>query len=148
MKRRVLPPAILFASLVVMVALHYLLPAKRLIGFPWTVLGAIPLLAGVLLNLAADRALKTHGTTVKPFEESSVLVTGGVYAISRHPMYLGFMLVLIGVALSMGSLTPFAVIPPFAVLMECVFIRVEEGMLEEKFGRYWLAYKVRVGRWL
>ena len=47
-------------------------------------------------------------------------------------MYLGMVLILIGIAVLMGSLTPYAVIPVFAVLMEVVFIRVEERMLEEK----------------
>lgn len=91
-KRGVLPPVYLFLSLVAIVALHVLLPGKQVIRFPWNLLGGLPFLAGVLLNLVADTAFKKHQTTVKPFEESSALVTSGVYSISRHPMYLGFVL--------------------------------------------------------
>jgi protein-S-isoprenylcysteine O-methyltransferase Ste14 len=40
------------------------------------------------------------------------------------------------------------VIPIFALLMEVVFIRVEERMLEKKFGANWLAYKDKVRRWI
>jgi len=63
-------------------------------------------------------------------------------------MYLGFMLILAGIAVFMGSLTPYAVVVVFAVLMEVVFIRVEERMLEQKFGEAWLAYKAKVRRWI
>jgi len=40
------------------------------------------------------------------------------------------------------------IIPIFGALMEVVFIRVEERMLEEKFGPAWLSYKKMVRRWI
>lgn len=46
------------------------------------------------------------GTTVKPFQESTALITDGVFRLSRNPMYLGFVLVLTGIATLLGSLTP------------------------------------------
>ena len=45
-------------------------------------------------------------------------------------------------------MTPFAVVPFFMVLIEAVFIRAEEGMLEAKFGEVWLSYKAEVRRWI
>jgi protein-S-isoprenylcysteine O-methyltransferase Ste14 len=57
-------------------------------------------------------------------------------------------LALIGVAILLGSLSSWLVLPIFVILMEIVFIRVEERMLEEKFGPAWLAYKKKVRRWL
>jgi protein-S-isoprenylcysteine O-methyltransferase Ste14 len=63
-------------------------------------------------------------------------------------MYLGFVLVLIGVASLLGSLTPWVIVPIFNILMEIVFIRVEERMMAQKFGLTWLDYKKKVRRWL
>jgi protein-S-isoprenylcysteine O-methyltransferase Ste14 len=63
-------------------------------------------------------------------------------------MYLGFVLILLGIAVFVGSLTPYAVIIAFAILMEVVFIRVEERMLQEKFGQAWQVYKKKVRRWI
>ena len=63
-------------------------------------------------------------------------------------MYLGYVLILFGVALMLRSLTPHLVIPVFAILIHRVFIGVEERMLEEKFGAAWLEYRNRVGRWV
>jgi protein-S-isoprenylcysteine O-methyltransferase Ste14 len=100
----------LLVSIVVMVVLHFLLPVTTIIPLPWNVIGIIPLALGIAINIFADNALHKANTTVKPFEESAALVTSGVYQLSRHPMYLGFTLILIGVAILVGSLMPYIVI--------------------------------------
>jgi protein-S-isoprenylcysteine O-methyltransferase Ste14 len=146
--KRALPPTYIFLSLVVMVALHFLFPVSKVITFSWNLLGIIPFLLGLTTNLIADSAFKKHETTVKPFKKSTSLITNGVFRICRHPMYLGFVLIFIGIAVFMGSLTPFAVVVVFAILMDVVFIRVEEKMLEETFGEAWLEYKKKVRRWI
>ena len=147
-RKRILPPTYLFVSILVMVTLHFLFPISKIIPFPWNLLGAILIALGLAANLIADRAFKKHKTTVKPFEVSTVLITYGIFRITRNPMYLGFVLILIGISIFMGSLTPYVVIPVFAVLMDVVFIRGEQKMLEETFGESWLDYKQKVGRWI
>ena len=146
--KKVLPPTYLLVAIVLMLALHFLLPVYKIVPMPWNVLGVIPLACGIALNLVADRAFHQAQTTVKPFEQSAALITSGVFRITRNPMYLGYILILVGVALIVRSLTPYAVIPVFAILMDRVFIRVEEQMLEENFGQSWLEYAKKVRRWL
>jgi protein-S-isoprenylcysteine O-methyltransferase Ste14 len=143
-----LPPSYLLLACVAMVLLHLLAPLSVVIAMPWRLLGVLPLLLGIVLNLHADGALRRHHTTVKPFAASAVLVTDGVYRISRHPMYLGMALILLGLAIFMGSLTPFLVVPAFVLLMEWRFIRREEAMLAERFGADWQRYRSRTPRWL
>lgn len=145
---KVLPPTYLFIAIVIMVALHFLFPVAKFITLPWNVLGIIPLVLGIAMNLIADRAFKKVGTTVKPYEASRTLITEGVFRVSRHPMYVGFVLILLGIAIFMGSLMPYAIIMIFASLMDKIFIRVEERMLEETFGEAWLGYKKEVRRWI
>ena len=147
-EKKALPPTYLVSSIIAMPILHFLCPVSRVIHFPWNLLGIAPLSIGIVLNLAADKAFKQKGTTVKPFEESIALITTGVFRISRHPMYMGMALILLGIAVLLGSLTPYVIIPVFVILMEVVFIREEERMLEEKFGRVWLAYKKKARRWI
>lgn len=142
------PPAYLLFAIVAMAVLHVLLPLRRIVAFPWRLVGLVPLVLGLTLNLAADRLLKQHHTTVKPFEKSAAIVTGGVYQISRNPMYLGFVFILLGVAILMGSLSPFLVVPLFAVLIDPIFIRTEERMMHAAFGKDWLVYKAKVRRWI
>ncbi len=104
--------------------------------------------AGVGLNLWADGQFKRAGTTVKPFEETTVLVQTGAFGLSRHPMYLGMMLILVGLAIALGSLTPWLVLPAFAWLVASRFMAAEERKLEGAFGARYLEYKAKVGRWL
>ena len=129
--KRTLPPTYLLISIVTMSLLHFLAPVSAVIPYPWTLLGAVPLIAGATFNLLADSAFKRAQTTVKPFEKSTVLITTGVFQISRHPMYLGMTLILIGLAVFMGTITPSIIIVVFVLLMEVVFVRVEEKMLEQ-----------------
>jgi protein-S-isoprenylcysteine O-methyltransferase Ste14 len=146
--KRMLPPTYLLLGIATMAALHILLPVAQVLVLPWRLLGLLPLLLGLALNVVADRQFKQAKTTVKPFQRSSALVTNGAYRICRHPMYLGFVLILSGMAILTGSLSPFVVVPAFAVLVEVVFIREEERMMAAEFGDAWLAYKEKVRRWL
>ena len=145
---RLLPPTYLFNALAAMVLLHLFAPFYTVIHDPWNIIGIVPLSAGIFLNLAADRSLRKHNTTVKPFELSSALVTTGVYRLSRHPMYLGMIFILTGVALLLGSLSPYIIIPIFAFLMDSTFISTEESMLDTRFDDEWRKYKSTVRRWL
>lgn len=122
---KIMPTTFLLISVLAMITLHLLLPVTAIIPSPWNLLGIVPLALGVMGNLAADSAFRRVHTTVKPFAESSVLVTDGVFRISRNPMYLGFVLVLIGIA----------------VLLDWMYFRVEEQMLAEKFGAQWGEYR-------
>jgi protein-S-isoprenylcysteine O-methyltransferase Ste14 len=147
-KNRILPPTYLLVAMVAMIVLHFAFPVTRIIPVPWNLLGLVPLGLGFALNLIADRAFKVVQTTVKPFEESSTLVTEGAFRISRNPMYLGYVSILLGLGVLMRSLGPLIVIPIFILLMDRVFIQVEERMLETRFGEAWAAYKAHVRRWI
>ena len=107
----------------------------KIIPAPWNIFGIIFILLGVYFELAADRLFHLTGTTVTPFEESRALVTGGVFRASRNPMYLGFALILF------GTLSPFLVVPVFGILLEMLFIRPEEKMLAQRFGKAYLEYQ-------
>jgi protein-S-isoprenylcysteine O-methyltransferase Ste14 len=63
-------------------------------------------------------------------------------------MYLGFALLLGGVAIFLGSLSALIVLPIFAVLIEKNFIIREEKSLEKTFGQVYLDYKRKVRRWI
>jgi protein-S-isoprenylcysteine O-methyltransferase Ste14 len=146
--KKILPPTYLLIAILVMIVLHFAVALRQIVPLPWDLVGLIPLLLGIVINLLADKALHIADTTVKPFQESTTLVVNGVYDVSRHPMYLGFVLVLVGVAILLGSLSPWLVVPIFVVLMEVVFIQIEERMLANKFGPAWEDYKRKVRRWI
>lgn len=133
-KRRVIPPVYFVSALALMAALHFLAPLGRFIEAPYSYLGPGLLLGGVVIGVIAARAFSKAGTPVLPFERSTTLVTNGVYRFTRNPMYLGMALILVGVALLFGTLTPLLPIPVFVWIIQGSFIRGEERFLGEIFG--------------
>ncbi len=145
---KMLPPTYLLIAIAVMVVLHFMFPIMTIVSLPWNLLGIVPLVVGVVINMVADNTFRRANTPIKPFEEPTALVTSGMYQVSRNPMYLGLVLILVGIAILLGSVMPYIVIPVFMILIEKSFIRVEEQGLEQKFGQQWLEYRQRVRRWV
>ena len=148
MKNTFLPPSYFNTSVILMIALHLIFPLKTIIISPYKYFGLLLLLLGFLMNIWASEYFKKVQTTIKPFQESSHLVTDGLFKYSRHPMYLGMVIALLGLFFLLGSMTPFIIIPVFVYLIKKKFIQVEEKALEEKFGKQYLAYKKKVRCWI
>ncbi|MBN1311627.1 MAG: isoprenylcysteine carboxylmethyltransferase family protein [Anaerolineae bacterium] len=148
MIKKMLPPAYSLIAILLILVLHFSYPGAEIIPAPWNLFGLVPLGFGIWINLAADQAFRRVQTTAKPSEEPSTLLTGGVYGISRHPMYLGFVATLMGIAILLGTLTPYLITIAFAILMDVTVIRAEEQNLEDKFGEDWWEYKRSVRRWI
>jgi len=146
--KRPLPPTYFFGSILLMGILHWLLPLKQLVVWPWRWFGVLPLSAGIAVDLIANAMFNKRGTTVKPFEKSTVLVTTGLFAVTRNPFYLGMALILLGLAVLLGSATPLVVVPIYILAMTKAFIEAEEKMLEEAFGDQFRQYRERVRTWL
>ncbi|HUH98805.1 MAG TPA: isoprenylcysteine carboxylmethyltransferase family protein [Anaerolineales bacterium] len=142
------PPTYLLIGIFLVVILHFVFPVMTLVPSPWTLLGIIPLVWGLVVNLRADQIFHEAATPVCPYEASSALVTSGPYRFTRNPMYLGFTSVLLGVSILAGSLTPFLIAIAFALLMDRMFIRMEEPKLAAAFGAQWEEYKRGTRRWL
>ena len=145
---RIQPPTYFFASVVLMLLLHWLLPLWHWLAWPWTLLGLIPALAGAYLGQAGSSTFRRVGTTIVPGQVSSTLVTTGVFGFTRNPMYLSFTLLLVGLGVLLGSLSPLVVIPIFIIIINQRIIPIEERMLTEKFGAEYADYQRRVRRWI
>jgi protein-S-isoprenylcysteine O-methyltransferase Ste14 len=147
-KTKMVPPIWLALAIATMAAINYFVPVARLIPSPWNWLGVIPLLAGVALAVSGASLFNRYGTGVVPFSPATHLVTTGPYRFTRNPMYLGMVLLLIGVAMMFGTVTPWLLIPLFAWWIGHRFIAQEEVMLEEAFGAEYAEFKQRVRRWI
>ena len=96
----------------------------------------------------ADNLFKKLSTEVKSFDKPTVLVMEGPFRVSRHPMYLGFVVLLIGVAIMLGSLVALIAPVTMFITLETIFIPFEEKQCAEAFGQAYSDYKKRVRRWL
>ena len=107
-------------------------------------------LIGLVIALSGVFSFKQSDTTVNPTtpQETSSLVTSGVYKFTRNPMYVGFLFFLISWAVYLSSLASF-ITPVFFVLYINKFqIRPEEKMLSSIFGNEFYQYTKKVRRWL
>jgi protein-S-isoprenylcysteine O-methyltransferase Ste14 len=143
-----IPPLWLALAILLMIALHLLAPVARLVPWPWSLAGVVPILAGVGLAVWAERHFRWAGTEVRPFQPSSALVEAGPFRFSRNPMYLGMLLLLGGLWLLLGSLGPLLVLPAFWWLIRARFVLPEEAHMERHFGERYRDYRGRVRRWL
>ena len=147
-KSGILPPTYFYVFLLLAIGLHFLLPLKKFIVTPYNYIGILLIGIGIWFNIWADRLFKNKKTTVKPFEKSSFLIEEGPFIFTRNPMYLGMVIILLGVAVLLGSFSPFLMPVAFFVLISITFIPQEEKALEETFGQSFVEYKKRVRRWL
>ena len=80
-------------------------------------------------------------------ERPDSLVTSGPYALARHPLYVGWWLVHLGIGVFRGSSWVLATLP-LAALAEHPLVLAEEADLARQFGKHYDAYRSRVGRYL
>ncbi len=146
--RKSKPPVYVLTAFVTMLAVHFLVPIARIIAFPWRLLGGVPFLLGTALTVRALQLFKLHKTTPEPFGASRALVTSGPYSVTRNPMYLGILLMFSGVACLLGTAAPWIVVLALGGVFDVIYIRREEGKMEEKFGDAYRHYKAQVRRWI
>jgi protein-S-isoprenylcysteine O-methyltransferase Ste14 len=113
------------------------------------VVGVVMLISGAGISLYAVTLFRRAKTTVDPTRPhaSSSLVSTGIYRHTRNPMYLGFLLILISLAVFLA--TPLALFGPviFVLYMNRFQITPEERFLAKQFGEEFLNYKSKVRRW-
>lgn len=112
-------------------------------------LGIVLVVVGLAIGAPAALAFRRAGTEIQPTSPSNrVLVVTGPFRFTRNPMYLGMLVMMIGIAFLIGSwpmlLAPLA----FFILMNAVSMPFEEDKMARQFGDAYAAYKSRVRRWL
>ncbi len=143
-----IPPVYFLLAILLMLALHRWLPIVDLVDPPWSRLGWVLIVGGVLLALWAERLFAHAGTGVRPFTPSTALVATGPYRLTRNPMYLGMILVLLGGFILGGSLSSFLLIPVFFWLIHTRFVLPEEDHMAAHFGKDFEDFKQKTRRWL
>lgn len=104
-------------------------------------------LAFIILLPALIKFLRTKNTliTIKP---ANSLQTSGIYAISRNPMYLGLLMLYIGIAFLKGNLWTFIFIPLVILVITYFVILNEEKYLSRAFEKDYVEYRKKVRRWI
>ena len=150
LETRVPPPVVAVLVALAMLATRWFddaLPVDR----TWRIgIAAGLVVAGFAFSVPAVFSFRAARTTIGPhrIENASRLVTGGVFGLSRNPMYLGLALQLLGWAAFLA--TPSALVGPvlFVAWITRFQIVPEERLLSARFGTAYDAWRRRVRRWI
>jgi protein-S-isoprenylcysteine O-methyltransferase Ste14 len=142
-----IPPPII--ELLIAIAMWF---AKSFdLGLPTRIIAAsaVLCLAGYF-GIAGTVAFRRAKTTVNPLkpENSSALVTSGVYRLTRNPMYVSFTLILLAWMVFLSSIALIAGPLLFTLYIARFQIQPEERILQGIFGEAFTAYRQRTRRWL
>ena len=142
------PPLVLLAVAAAMWGIAALGPRLALPGT--TVAGVALMLVGLALNLAGVAAVRHAKTTFNPLrpETATALVSTGLFGLTRNPMYLGMLVVLLGWAVYLAA--PLALLGPVTFFLYITRFQIvpEERALAKLFGPDFAEYTAKVRRWL
>jgi protein-S-isoprenylcysteine O-methyltransferase Ste14 len=142
------PPNLVFATVLLGLALEWLRPTHLPGGRLRSALGIALVAGGVALMAAAMRQFRAAGTHVETWRPTETIVTHGLYARTRNPIYLAMIAIYTGIALGVDSAWLLGLVVPLALVLRYGVIAREERYLERKFGEPYRAYCAAVRRWL
>lgn len=145
---RIPPPLVFIFFILCGLGLGTLYPLD--IHFPalLTYLGAAMSVLGLMVLLYLATLFKRVKTNIEPWKPTSKIISTGIYAYSRNPIYLAFCTIPLGLGLFFSHIWLMLSVIPACIGVYYLAIRAEEAYLTEKFGDEYLAYRSRVRRWL
>ncbi len=147
-KHKLVSPSWFNLFIPISVAAHFVFPIEILYRSSLRYLGIWLIVSGIALNLAASATLRNSQTPVDFRQIPAKLVETGPFRFSRNPIYLGGLILLIGVALLLGSLVSFVFPVLLFLILQFLYIPVEEKEMEHIFGNQYIDYKRKVRRWV
>jgi protein-S-isoprenylcysteine O-methyltransferase Ste14 len=141
------PPLLAGALLLVTLALHFVLPEERGVGWEQFI-GLLFVAAGAGLSSFAAAIFQARETTRKPWGEPTAFVAQPPFTWTRNPMYLGLATILFGLAIFFGSIVMLLAPAVFFAVIDRMVIPREEETMERLFGQEYRDYTYRVRRWV
>lgn len=146
--QRVRPPVLALALTLAALALHALVLRQAV---PWAqsiALGIPMLLAGFGWMAWAWWTLRRAGTALLSMARPTVLVDDGPYRFGRNPIYLGMVVMMLGVGVAAGVPLMAVAAANFVAIVSSVHIPHEEAQMRRAFGGWYSDYAASVRRWI
>jgi len=130
------------------IALARIAPSTVLLPPSLRAVGGISIAVAVFVGGVTLRALRTAATSTNPIDAPTRMLTSGPFGWSRNPLYLAYVLAVLGCALLGGSWA--ALICPLACfsVLNWLIIPIEERAMLRAFGEEYGLYRHRVRRWI
>jgi len=141
------PPIIFLCAILLGIALNRTWPLNFM-PRNFGLLGPVITVCAVVLFLLSYREFRAAGTSVRGSDRTSTIVRTGPYRFSRNPIYLAFILFVLGLSLWLNNLWLLVTLVLAVGIIAMVVIPREERFLERNFTEQYSSYKARVRRWL
>ena len=144
------PPPLLYASALGIGLVADFMLFRMSTGIPASIrygLATLLLGAAIALGVGALNLFRRAGTPAQPWRSTTAIVTDGVYAFTRNPMYLAATLLYIAISIAADSAIALLLLIPLLIVMHYGVIVREERYLEAKFGDDYRRYRSTVRRW-
>jgi protein-S-isoprenylcysteine O-methyltransferase Ste14 len=148
MKIKIVPDGYFVILLLMSILFHFIFPIAKILFYPYSYSSIFFIITGIIIVFRTNFILLKNATSIKPSEIPCVLITFGPFRYSRNPIYLGMTIILFGVEILLGSLSPFIFPIIFLIIINKSIIPDEENKLEKIFGEKYLDYKTEVRRWI
>ena len=141
------PPIIFLGSILLGIALNRAWPLHFL-SLRVQLAGPLVTACAVVLFQLSYREFRAAGTSVRGSTRSTTIVRTGPYRFSRNPIYLAFILFVLGLSVWLKNVWLLVTLVPAVGLIAVIVIPREERFLESSFKEQYSTYKARVRRWL
>ena len=142
------PPIVFILFMFLAYGIHYFLAIEISSMSYLLYIGSFIVMLGFIILLIASVSFKRAQTNIQPWKPTTQIISSGIFAYSRNPIYLSFCFVTMGIGLIVNSLWVTLSVIPSIVVIFFHAIKKEELYLENKFGQTYLAYKEKVRRWI
>jgi protein-S-isoprenylcysteine O-methyltransferase Ste14 len=147
---RPVPPAVLLLFILTGLALNWIIPLGPPISSvprESVVVGLVIVACAIGIAIQAAREMARVKTAILPGQAASALVTAGVFNRCRNPIYLSFLLILLGTGIAISNPWMILLVPLLLFYLQERVIKREEGYLSQRFGEDYLAYRRKTRRW-
>ena len=119
LKLKIPPPIYALTTAAIMWLLTSNAPIVFIFSEPWDAIGWIFIVVGLGIDLWSVGLFWKAKTTVNPMQpdNSKSIVVNGMYQYSRNPMYLGMLIILLGMGVLLGSLSALLCLPFFVLMI-------------------------------
>jgi len=119
------------------------IPGSAIASGVIALVGFVIALIGVLQFWRAETTINPHIP-----HKTAHLVDTGIYRLSRNPMYLGMLLVLLALGIYLGNILTLLALPAFVLYVNRFQILPEERQMRKHFGPAFETYAAKVRRWV
>lgn len=141
------PPIVFLLGILLGIGLNHVWPLA-FVPSALRLFGPIDTVCAVALFVLSLREFRAAGTSVRGSEPSTAIVHTGPYRFSRNPIYLSFIVLVLGLAVWLNNLWLVVTVVPAVGFIALVVIPREERFLERNFQEQYSSYKASVRRWL